>query len=202
MYENTFDFLDTQTKALIFWNLMVKKELTAKKIAKNLKKDISTILRTLNKLETDKIAVISRTETKRNFNLNYWRLNPEILKIDFSNIESLIYEYISSDKPDPEVKLNMMTFLKAFQAVISSILHFKIEKILSEEKKSINWLQSEIFSAILVDKKIGEIFHDELNKFLQDFTLKYKPINIPLAQIKETGYIYFLFGSKIIDTVS
>ncbi|MHA1983142.1 MAG: winged helix-turn-helix domain-containing protein [Candidatus Hodarchaeales archaeon] len=199
--EKIFDFLDTQTKALIFWNLIVKKELTAKQIANSLKKDISTILRTLNKLETDKIVIISRTETKRNFNLNYWKLNPEILKIDFSNIEKTIYDYISSDKPDPEIILRVSMFLKAFQAVITSILHFKVQKILSEEKQAINWLQSDIFSALLVNDEIGQIFHNELFQFLENFVTKYKTVNIPLNKIKESGYIYFLFGSKIKDSI-
>jgi DNA-binding transcriptional ArsR family regulator len=199
--ENSFDYLDTKTKTLIFWNLLVKKELTAKQLSINLKKDISTILRTLNKLEIDGLVIISKTETKRNFNLNYWVLNPDLLKIDFSTMEKTIYEYLSAEKPKPDIELSVSMFMKSFQAIISSVIENKVQKFLSEEKKSINWIQSDIFSALLVDEETGVIFHRELVKFLIDFQQKYKPVSIPLDKIKEKGSLFFIVGSKIEDTI-
>jgi predicted transcriptional regulator len=84
--ESLQSLFQTETKALIAWNLIIYKELAVKQLAKLVNKDASTITRNLRNMQDSNLVQISKTETNRNFNINFWKLN----RFPCTNLEILI----------------------------------------------------------------------------------------------------------------
>ncbi|MFX0015081.1 MAG: hypothetical protein ACFFB2_08160 [Promethearchaeota archaeon] len=179
----------TETRALIAWNLIIYKELTVKQFVKLMNKDASTITRNLSKMLDLNLVQISKTETNRNFNLNYWRLNPEIPIHKFGDFETAIKNALLRTD-----LIFMKTALLAIQRNLENILNYKTRKI----AKFIQNLFSgkEFISVGMMDEETGALFRKELNEFIFKFQEDNKINLLPIDKIGPGSYFTFLLASQ------
>jgi len=169
---------------------MIYKELTVKQLVKLTSKDASTITRNLNKLQESKLVEISKTDTIRNFNINFWKLNPKIPLHEFGDFDRIITEALINNDID-----FLKTLLVTTQRIIWSILNHKTRNIhdfiqsLKEEKTG------EFMSMALMDKETGQLFRKQIAEFIAKFYDEHKINMLPLDKIGPESFISFIFLS-------
>jgi predicted transcriptional regulator len=188
--ESLQSLFQTETRALIAWNLIIYKELTVKQLAELVNKDASTITRNLHKMQDSSLVQISRTETYRNFNVNFWKLNPEIPLHKFGDFDKIITEALI--KNDFEF---IKILLTTTQGILTSIFHYRIRNI----EKFVGSLKGEVpgefLSLNLMDKETGQLFRKELTEFVIKFWKENKISLLPMDKIGSDNYFSFVLVS-------
>ncbi|MHA2248349.1 MAG: ArsR family transcriptional regulator [Candidatus Hodarchaeales archaeon] len=178
----------SETRALIAWNLIIHQELTVKQLANLTNKDQSTITRNLRKLERTGLVLVSKTETIRNFAINYWKLSPNDFLHKFGDLGTVVQEALAN------MDLEFMKIaLLAVQRNLENIFNYKtreinyfIQNILAEK---------ELMSVGIMNKEIGELFLKELNQFINQFHELHKLNLQPLDEIDPKSYFTFILAS-------
>ncbi len=178
----------SETQALIAWNLIIHREMTVKQLAHLTDKDQSTITRNLRQLERNGLAVVSKTETIRNFVVNYWRLTPNDFLRKFGDLGTIVQEALASN--DLEF---MKIALLAIQRNLENIFSYKARKVSGFIQNIL--AEKELMSVGIMNQEIGELFLRELNHFINQFYKKYKLNVQPLDEINRTSYFTFLLAS-------
>jgi DNA-binding transcriptional ArsR family regulator len=186
---NYFEMLfKSETRALIAWNLIVHKELTVKQLTRLIDKDTSTITRNLRSLERADLVMISKTETIRNFTINYWKLTPKNHLQNFGDFDTVIKKAL--------VGTNL-----EFMKIVLLTIQRNLENILNHKNKEINkFVQDvlsgkELMSVGMMDKETGELFRKELNQFIFNFQEENKVKLLPIDQIGPDSYFTFLLAT-------
>ena len=186
---------DSETKTLIIWNLIIRKELTAKELAYITNKDISTINRTLNKMKKDNFIQISRTEeipvNKANFQVNYWKVKPQLIP-NLGDLDKIITEFLNSNNSSNTEKIKIL--FESIKGIMFSAMTYKLENMLQEKKIS-------PISFLLFDEQTGKEYEKAYWQFMQDFLNKYHPKQISIDKIDPTGYLVFNFTTQIQDAI-
>ncbi|MFX0173677.1 MAG: winged helix-turn-helix domain-containing protein [Candidatus Hodarchaeota archaeon] len=178
----------SETRALIAWNLIIHQELTVKQLANLTNKDQSTITRNLRNLEKAGLVLISKTETIRNFSINYWKLSPNDHLRKFGDLGTVVQE----------VLINMdLEFMKialvAVQRNLDNIFNYKTREI-------DNFIQNilagkELMSVGIMNKELSKLFQKELNQFISQFHEEHKLNLQPLDEIDPESYFTFILAS-------
>ncbi len=191
---NLRDFLQSlfksETRSLIAWNLIIYKELTVKELTMLINKDASTITRNLRDMEDSNLVQISKIKTTRNFNINFWKLNPDIPLHKFGDFDEIISEALI--KNDFEfIKLLLTTT----HGILTSIFRYRnnnvnqfVENLLGEK---------EFLSLNLMDNETGQLFLKEMTNFVANF---FQIHNVPLLSMDKVGtnsYLSFLLVSHL-----
>lgn len=192
--KNLRDFLQSlfksETRSLIAWNLIIYKELTVKELTMLINKDASTITRNLRDMEDSNLVQISKIKTTRNFNINFWKLNPDIPLHKFGDFDEIISEALI--KNDFEfIKLLLTTT----HGILTSIFRYRnnnvnqfVENLLGEK---------EFLSLNLMDNETGQLFLKEMTNFVANF---FQIHNVPLLSMDKVGtnsYLSFLLVSHL-----
>ncbi|MHA2294847.1 MAG: hypothetical protein ACXAEU_01655 [Candidatus Hodarchaeales archaeon] len=201
---------ETETKALIAWNLLVFKELTAKILVNLTRKNMSTITRNLNDMKKKELVEISRTERvsygAQIFQVNHWRINPRILIGSLSSVDKIIKEFLVKGQPSPESQELGPKIIKTIEGIIHSVVKYRIENILATNEKQMDHQKEEqeceVISFFLLDEKTGKLFNTQLQEFLSTFVETHSPTQVPLENIDQDSYVCFLLGSRIRNAVS
>ncbi|MHA2215763.1 MAG: winged helix-turn-helix domain-containing protein [Candidatus Hodarchaeales archaeon] len=186
---NYFESLfKSETRALIAWNLIIHKELTVKQLANLTNKDQSTITRNLKNLERSRLVFISKTETIRNFAINYWKLSPNDFLRKFGDLGTVVQEAL--EKKDLE---SMRIILLAVQRNLENIFNYKTREINNFIQNIL--AEKELMSIGIMNKEIGNIFRKELNQFICQFQEDHK-INLQaLDEIDPESYFTLILVS-------
>ncbi len=180
---------DNMTRSRISWNLIVYRELSAGKLAKMLKKNVSTITRNLEIMKDANLIQLSKVKSKNNLQVKFWRINPEIFRepsiVDIKTIENLPLQ------KKQEITTQLNNFILLSQSIIQNILTPNLE----EHKDNINLVM------FLLDKKTGKLFNQKVEEFIQDFLKQNKQKTINLDNLGLDNYIYFLISSQIRNSV-
>lgn len=182
------ELFKSETRALISWNIIIHQELTVKQLANLTNKDQSTITRNLRNLEKTGLVFISKTETIRNFTINYWKLSPNDFLRKFGDLGTVIRNALA--KMDLEfMKIALLAVQRNLENIFNSkardINHF-IQNILAGK---------ELMSVGIMNKEIGELFLKELNQFIHQFHEDYKLNLQPLDEIDPESYFTFILAS-------
>jgi DNA-binding transcriptional ArsR family regulator len=178
----------SETRALIAWNLIIHQELTVKQLANLTDKDQSTITRNLRYLEKAGLVLISKTETIRNFSINYWKLSPNDHLRKFGDLGAIVQEALAN--MDIEF---MKIALLAVQRNLENIFNYKTREINIFMQNIL--AGKELMSVGIMNKELGELFRKELNQFIAQFHEEYK-INLqPLDEIDPESYFTFILAS-------
>lgn len=180
---------DNTTRSQISWNIIVYKELSAGQLAKMLNKNISTITRNLEVMENAKLVQVSKTKSKKNLQVKYWKVNPIIFKdpisIDLKNI----------DKLPPQEKEEVINQLNNYIIFSQGIIHNILTRNLEEHEEETN------LSMLLLDKKAGQLLNQKLQEFLQTFLKDNEPKTIDLKNLNLDTFIFFLISSRVKNSV-
>ncbi len=186
---NMLKLFDNMTRSRISWNLIVYRELSAGKLAKMLKKNVSTITRNLEIMKDANLIQLSKVKSKNNLQVKFWRINPEIFRepsiVDIKTIENLPLQ------KKQEITTQLNNFILLSQSIIQNILTPNLE----EHKDNINLVM------FLLDKKTGKLFNQKVEEFIQDFLKQNKQKTINLDNLGLDNYIYFLISSQIRNSV-
>ncbi len=178
----------SETRALIAWNLIIHRELTVKELANLTNKDQSTITRNLRKLEKEQLALISKTDTIRNFTINYWKLRQNDFLLKFGDLGTVVQEALAK----MDLKF-MKIVLLAVQRNLENLFTYKTQKINHFIQNIL--AEKEIMSLGIMDKEIAKIFRKELNQFIGRFHEEYKLNLQPLEEINPESYFTFIMVS-------
>ncbi|MHA2276515.1 MAG: ArsR family transcriptional regulator [Candidatus Kariarchaeaceae archaeon] len=186
---NYFESLfKSETRSLIAWNLIIHKELTVKQLANLTNKDHSTITRNLKNLERAGLVIISKTETIRNFAINYWKLSPNDFLRKFGDLGKVVQETLT--KQDLEL---MKIILLAVQRNLVNIFNYKTREINNFIQNIL--AEKELMSVGIMNKEIGNLFRKELNQFICQFQEDHKLNLQPLDEIDSESYFTFILAS-------
>ncbi|WP_455142841.1 winged helix-turn-helix domain-containing protein [Candidatus Hodarchaeum mangrovi] len=185
----------SETRALIAWNLIIHKELTVKQLANLTNKDQSTITRNLRTFERSGIVFISKTESIRNFTINYWKLSPSQHMRKFRDLGAVV------EKALVEMDLEFLKIvLLAVQRNLENIFNFKSREI---DKFIQNILTGkELMSIGIMNKELGELFQKEFNQFLYQFQENHELNLQPLEEIGPESYFTFILASPFPSLVN
>ena len=173
---------ENSTKSQISWNLIVRRELSGVQLSRLLQRNISTITRNLKTMEEDDLVFVSRTEMVKNFQVKYWKLNPEILKETQLLTER---DSISKDQINNILKFSL--------GIIKTILESAMEK----ENPPLELIM------MLLDKKNAAKFEVQLTKFLKQYITKHSSTLISnIEDINEDNVFFFFISSPIKNSIS
>ncbi|UCG02004.1 MAG: winged helix-turn-helix transcriptional regulator [Candidatus Heimdallarchaeota archaeon] len=178
----------SETRALIAWNLIIHQELTVKQLANLTNKDQSTITRNLRNLERTGLVFVSKTETIRNFAINYWKLSPNNFLRKFGDLGSVVQEALAN----MDLEFMKITLL-AVQRNLENIFNSKTREINNFVQNIL--AEKELMSVGIMNKEIGELFLKELNQFIYQFHEDHKLSLQPLAEIDPNSYFTFILAS-------
>jgi DNA-binding transcriptional ArsR family regulator len=178
----------SETRALIAWNLIIHQELTVKQLANLTNKDQSTITRNLRNLERAGLVLVSKTETIRNFSINYWKLSPNDYLRKFGDLGAVVQEALAN--MDLEF---MKIVLLAVQRNLENIFNYKTREINNFIQNIL--AEKELMSVGIMNKEIGELFLKELNQFISQFHKDHKLDLQPLDEIDPESYFTFILAS-------
>ncbi|MFX1507352.1 MAG: winged helix-turn-helix domain-containing protein [Promethearchaeota archaeon] len=186
---NYFESLfKSETRALIAWNLIIHQELTVKQLANLTNKDQSTITRNLRNLEKSGLVFVSKTETIRNFVINYWKLSPNDFLRKFGDLGTVVQNALAN------MDLEFMKIaLLAVQRNLENIFNYKTRKINFFIQNIL--AGKELMSVGIMNQEIGELFLKELNQFIYQFQEDHKLNLQPLDEINPTSYFTFILAS-------
>ncbi|MFX0051187.1 MAG: winged helix-turn-helix domain-containing protein [Candidatus Hodarchaeota archaeon] len=178
----------SETRALIAWNLIIHQELTVKQLANLTNKDQSTITRNLRNLEKAGLVFISKTETIRNFSINYWKLSPNDHLRKFGDLGAIVQEALAN------MDLEFMKIaLLAVQRNLENIFNYKTREINIFIQNIL--AGKELMSVGIMNKELGERFRKELNQFIIQFHEEHKLNLQPLDEIAPESYFTFILAS-------
>lgn len=178
----------SETRALIAWNLIIHQELTVKQLAILTNKDQSTITRNLRNLERAGLVFISKTETIRNFTVNYWKLSPNDLLRKFGDLGKVVENALTS------MDLEFMKLaLLAVQRNLENIFNYKTREINNFVQNILT--EKELMSVGIMNKETGKLFLKELNQFIHQFHEDHKLVLQPLDEIDPQSYFTFVLAS-------
>lgn len=179
---------DNRTRSKIVWNLIVYKELSAGQLAKMTKKNISTITRNLEVMHEANLIQISRTKSKKNLRIKFWRINSDIFKeAPLLNIEDI-------NNLPPTKKKEVMNQLKNFILLSQSIINNILSQNLEDPEKF-------KFFMLLLDKKTGKLFEQQIQEFIQNFSNQNKTKTINIENLGLDTYVFFMIKSQIRNSV-
>jgi len=178
----------SETRALIAWNLIIHQELTVKQLANLTNKDQSTITRNLRNLERAGLVLVSKTETIRNFSINYWKLSPNDYLHKFGDLGAVVQEALAN--MDLEF---MKIVLLAVQRNLENIFNYKTREINNFIQNIL--AEKELMSVGIMNKELGELFQKELNQFISQFHEDHKLNLQPLDEIDPESYFTFILAS-------
>jgi DNA-binding transcriptional ArsR family regulator len=179
---------DNRTRSKIVWNLIVYKELSAGQLAKMIKKNISTITRNLEVMREANLIHISRTKSKKNLRIKFWGINSDIFK------EAALLNIEDINNLPPKKKKEVMNQLKNFILLSQSIIHNILSQNL-EDPKNFN------FFMLLLDKKTGKLFEQQIQEFIQNFSNQNKTKTINIDNLGLDTYVFFQIKSQIRNSV-
>lgn len=170
------------TKSQISWNLIVRKELSGVQLSRLLHKNISTITRNLNTMKMDNLVFVSRTEMVKNFQVKYWKLNPELLKETQLLSEG---DSTSKDQLDNILKLSL------------GIIKTLVESAMEKENPPLELI------VMLLDKKDAAKFEKKFMKFIKLFITEHQSTIISnLEELNEDNVFFFFISSQIKNSIS
>jgi DNA-binding MarR family transcriptional regulator len=187
---------DSPATGLISWFLLVYKELTASQIANFSSKNLSTITRTLKKMEKADLIHVSRKEQVKNLSVKYWRLNPSI-KLENAPIHGEELRQLPFQEQQ-QVLNQVQNILLTFREITRSIFDLEITRITDEIKRKKKIEEEGCFILLLLDKDDGSSFNQELKELTHKFTCEKTPQSNE-TNIDLDNYLFILISSRVKD---
>lgn len=199
---------DSPTTGLISWYLFVYKELNASQISRLSRKSLSTVTRSLKKMEDANLVEVSRIEQVKNLSKKYWRLNPNI-KLEENLIQSDELNKLPSNEQQ-QIITQIQNILLIFREITRTIFNVQIRELTNiiQEQKS---REKGLFTLFLLDKDEGPIFIQKLNELTESVREVIKPQSKPQSEkvfevdidgfIDLDNHIFILLSSRVGDIV-
>ena len=191
------ELFDNPTISEISMYLVFYSELTAGQLAKIIKKNISTITRSLEKLLEANLIYVSKTEPKGNLQVKYWALNPEVINLDTLITDETINQ-LSGEEREKAI-IRMHNILITFREILKTVYDHLVESQISYFQNMDQGRDSNIFTIFLFDKETGQLFEKEFQEFQKKFFEEHREPPSGLDSINLNSVITFMLSSRLGD---